>query len=314
MLMKQKDLSFLEGERFSLRRSLSGMSTPLTSHSTPPDASFGPKLAIRSEPMSRRRAPRRARRLQVRFWKPGEPHAFTGYTTNLSTTGMFVATNSPLPQGARIRIEVVERDRSFVMEGVVAHARRVRSELMRISQSGMGVRFLTVEELVRELLPAVSTEVEGAPAAAAAQELDVTPTGIGGFGGMGEPLSPAEAAAAAAAPPAPAPPPVSAQGSFCVQFASAKDFLEVFYRDIVNGGLFISTRHPGKIQEIVQVELQLPDAAAEPVRFRGRVVQRYDPRSEDLDDTNLLSGMGLELLDLPAVIEQLRPLVQRLKG
>src|SRR3712207_6651675 len=113
--------------------------------------------------MSRRRAVRRPRRVQVHFWKQGEPTAYVGYTTNISMTGMFVATNSPMAPGARIRVEVIDRDRGFMVEGVVAHARKIRGDMARISQSGMGVRFLSVEELVRELIPAAYGQTEEIP-------------------------------------------------------------------------------------------------------------------------------------------------------
>ena len=103
--------------------------------------------------MSRRISPRRPRRVQVQFWKRGEPHAYPGYTTNISLTGMFIGTRSPLPPGTRLRIEILEGDRGFMVEGVVAHARQIRGELMRLTQPGMGVRFLSVEDLVRELVP-----------------------------------------------------------------------------------------------------------------------------------------------------------------
>src|SRR3954463_2731573 len=103
---------------------------------------------------SRRRAPRRPRRVQVHFWRQGDPTAYIGYTTNISLTGMFVATNSPVSSGSRVRVEVVDRDRGFMVEGVVAHARKSPVELARLNQSGMGIRFLSVEELVRELMPA----------------------------------------------------------------------------------------------------------------------------------------------------------------
>ena len=103
---------------------------------------------------SRRRAVRRPRRVQVHFWRQGDPTAYIGYTTNISLTGMFVATNSPVSSGSRVRVEVVDRDRGFMVEGVVAHARKSPPELARLSQSGMGIRFLSVEELVRELMPA----------------------------------------------------------------------------------------------------------------------------------------------------------------
>src|SRR5689334_20709238 len=143
--------------------------------------------------MSRRRAVRRARRVQVHFWKKGEPTSYSGYTTNISMTGMFIATNSPVPQGSRIRIEVIDQDRGFMVEGVVAHARKIRGDLARLNQSGMGVRFLSVEELVRELIPAAyghSEEIPSSPRTPA-------PT----------PVAPPPEPPQAAAPPPPSQPP-----------------------------------------------------------------------------------------------------------
>jgi hypothetical protein len=80
-------------------------------------------------------------------------------------TGMFIATQNPYPPGTRLRVEVLEGQRGFVIEGVVAHARKIRGELMRLTQPGMGVRFLSIEELIRELIPAGHgvEELPGAP-------------------------------------------------------------------------------------------------------------------------------------------------------
>src|SRR3954453_1519987 len=112
---------------------------------------------------SRRRAIRRPRRVQVHFWKQGDPTAYIGYTTNISLTGMFVATNSPVASGSRIRVEVVDRDRGFMVEGVVAHARRMPAELARLGQSGRGGRFLRGGELVGELMPSGISGTEEIP-------------------------------------------------------------------------------------------------------------------------------------------------------
>src|SRR5882724_1462124 len=122
--------------------------------------------------MSRRQAIRRPRRVQVSFWRRGEPTPFVGYTTNISMTGMFIATNSPMGGGSRIRVEVVDRDRGFMVEGVVAHARKISGEMARISLSGMGVRFLTVEELVRELIPSAVGSAEAVPLAPPPQDVN----------------------------------------------------------------------------------------------------------------------------------------------
>jgi Tfp pilus assembly protein PilZ len=295
------------------------------------DPIYGVRPGVRLEDMSRRRAARRARRLQVHYWKQGETHAYPGYTTNLSTTGMFIATNNPFPQGTRVRIEVMDRGRSFMLEGVVAHARKIRGELMRIAQTGMGVRFLAVEELVRELMPVVpgepaTEEIPAGPApdfAAAEPPLPAAPVPPPPVASPAPPpvaaaappppVAPAAAAPAPASPASvPAAPPVRAgSGLFSVQFASPHDFLEVFRRDILNGGLFVPTRYPGRMQETVDIELLPPDPNEPPFRFQARVVQRYEPHSDDLDGTNLLSGMGLEILNLPAVLDRLRPVVAR---
>ena len=112
--------------------------------------------------------------------------------------------------------------------------------------------------------------------------------------------------------PAPAQRPVDATGVFNVEFLGPPEFLEVFHRDIVNGGLFVSTRYPGRLQEVVRIDLHVPLPYAEPVSFRARVVQRFEPQGSDFG-ANLLAGMGVEILDLPAVVERLRPLVERLR-
>ncbi len=237
---------------------------------------------------------------------------FPGYTTNISTTGMFLATNSPQPPGTRLRIEVVEGDRGFSVEGVVAHARKTRSDMMRLTQSGMGIRFLTVEELVRELIPVIPGETE--------EILDATLSSA--------PPRPAPAAShpitekiappgTAPAPPAPAtspvPRPIDGGGAFSLGFLGPSEFLEIFQRDIVNGGLFVSTRYPGRLQETVRIELRLPLQGVAPVFLSARVVQRFEPQGSSFGP-NLLSGMGVEILDLPAALAELRPIVEKIKG
>jgi len=271
--------------------------------------------------MTRRRAVRRPRRVQVQFWKRGESHQYPGYTTNISTTGMFLATNSPQPPGTRLRIEVLEGDRGFMVEGVVAHARKTRADLMRLSQPGMGIRFLAVEELVRELIPVLPGETEEIPDEPAAAPLPAPPP-------VSPPPAPPPPAAAARPPavtapqqpvpqrpgPAPSPPPrpIEGSGAFKVGFLGPSEFLEVFHRDIVNGGLFVSTRYPSRLQETVQIEIHPPIPGIPPVIVRARVVQRFEPQ-EGSFGPNLLAGMGVEIHEVAAVLEELRPIVERLK-
>ena len=277
--------------------------------------------------MTRRRAVRRPRRVQVQFWKRGESHIFPGYTTNISTTGMFLATNSPQPPGTRLRIEVLEGDRGFIVEGVVAHARKTRSDLMRLTQPGMGIRFMAVEELVRELIPSIPGETEEIPEApaaslAAASSAAAPPPAVHPPAAAPRPVtekvaSPPPAPPPPAASPAPAHPPIprptDGGGAFSMGFLGPSEFLEVFQRDIANGGLFVSTRYPGRLQETVRIELRPPAPGIAPVFLSARVVQRFEPQDGSFGP-NLLSGMGVEILDLPAVLAELRPIVERLKG
>ena len=230
--------------------------------------------------MNRRRSVRQSRRVQVEFWQPGE-HAHRGYTTNLSASGMHIATPHPLPPRSRLRIEVIHGDRGFLVEGVVAHRRAVHPELARVTQAGMGVRFLSPAELIDELFPPEPFDAPGAVATA------------------GNANQPARAE------------PAVDGRIFSVRFASAKDFLGIYRRDIVNGGLFVATGRPGRLHEVVNVELFPPEAAAEPVLVQARVVQRFQPQP---GSGAILIGMGVELLDLPALIERLQPVIDRLEA
>lgn len=274
--------------------------------------------------MTRRISPRRPRRVQVQFWKRDEPHAYPGYTTNISMTGMFIATRSPYPPGTRLRVEVLEGERGFVIEGMVAHARKIRGELMRLSTPGMGVRFMSVDELIRELIP-VGHGVEGLPGAppdpvpplqpgAVEREQDwtsVPPLSPPAMPSMAPPpVPPAPPVRPVQPAPQPIPTPREGAGTFAVHFLSPEEFVEVFRRDIVNGGLFVSTRYPGRLQETVNVELHPPFPGATAVLVRARIVQRFEP-SSDSGSPNLLSGMGVELLELPVVVEKLQPYVER---
>lgn len=248
-------------------------------------------------------------------------------------TGMFLATNSPQPPGTRLRIEVLEGDRGFVVEGVVAHSRKTRGDMMRLSHPGMGVRFLRVDELVRELIPSIPgdprEDTEEIPGTFSEPPGSVPPLAAPAPAWPTVPVEETPWPAAPATPPAaeparPQPPPVrpaappiprptEGVGVFSVGFLGPKDLVEVFQRDILQGGLFVSTRFPGRLQETVQIELHPPLPETEPVQFRARVVQRFEPHQDDLG-ANLLAGMGVEILDLPAVLERLRPVVERLKG
>ncbi|HVR07078.1 MAG TPA: PilZ domain-containing protein [Thermoanaerobaculia bacterium] len=227
--------------------------------------------------MNRRRSERVARRVEVQFWQAGQK-IHRGYSTNISATGMHISTANPLPPQSRLRIEVVHGDRGFLIEGVVAHRRAVHPELMKVMPPGMGVRFLSPDELIREIF-----RPQGVPSAPAAGER-----------GPDADLEP---------------PRQEDLRTFAVRFASAKDFLGIYERDIVNGGLFVATSRPARMREVVSIEIHPPGPTPAPVPLPARVVQRFEPEP---GSNAILVGMGVELLDLPSALARLKPIADRL--
>ena len=103
--------------------------------------------------MSSKPGRRFPRRLSVKFRSAEEPDFKVGYTTNISQTGMFVATIRPFPPGTRVKVEVGNKDQKLVsLDAVVVHARKVAPVWQKIRPSGMGVHFLTPEKHGEDLL------------------------------------------------------------------------------------------------------------------------------------------------------------------
>ncbi|HXU33953.1 MAG TPA: PilZ domain-containing protein [Thermoanaerobaculia bacterium] len=266
---------------------------------------------------NRRESDRVVRRLPVRFWRVGEERSVTGYTTNISTTGMFVVTHQPLPKAARIRVEVLDPRSGFIVEAEVAHAHKVSLELSALGPSGMGVRFLPIETLVRELFPQA---VGGLRGGRTGESPIVSPPAA--------PPAPA-VAAAPAAPPKRAPTPGSfpsnrvpivrvgepvpeaapvGKAPIAVRFSSIEQFLSIYERDLRQGGLFVSTSEPARIGDLMEIELHLPAPLLARVRLRARVVHRIDPQGgEGMGGPNLLAGIGVELLDRRGALAALEP-------
>ncbi len=107
--------------------------------------------------MERRDDDRRPYRIRVYFWDRDTNKRSLGYTTNISTSGMYITTSRLLPRGTRIRVALRSADdRNVAIEAVVARA--IRSKL-QIQPNGMGVRFLRVDELVSEIIPEIDAKL-----------------------------------------------------------------------------------------------------------------------------------------------------------
>lgn len=280
-------------------------------------------------PSERRLHPRYPRRLEVRFWRPSESQPHSGFTTNVSRTGIFLGTGHLLNPGERVRIELLDPERGFMVEGRVVRIHRVALALRHVDQPGVGVRFLLPEELLSDLVPAARGV--GAPlrAGTAVSLQEAEP----GEPEEPEPMTvvapPARPAQPQQQPPAPKPeasgpravPPV-VEGAAVravpprvvpVDFADRSTFLSVYHRDLATGGLFISIPDPAPLQEIVVIELTTPLAKAPALRFEARVVHRFEPHAAVGSGRNLLSGMGVQFLDPDGVKTALAPILAELR-
>jgi Tfp pilus assembly protein PilZ len=271
--------------------------------------------------MSRRTAERHARRVEVRFWRRGQDQPHSGFTIDLSKTGMFLGTSIALDPGERLRLEIVDRERGFVVEGQVARVHRVSLALRHVEQPGVGVRFLGPGDLVSDLIQggrAKGGPVERPAPAVAPLSPEPRPTAAAADGSVDELFGPdpkAKPAAAASRPAAPAesapqPAPRPAR-NVPVEFVDRASFLSVYHRDIAAGGLFVTTDSPADLHEVVLVDLRLPMATPRPLQFEARVVHRFDPKSGGRPG---LTGMGVQFLDpdrvrqaLAAVVGDARP-------
>ncbi len=102
--------------------------------------------------MEKRRNRRHSKRFKVRFGV--KELSATGFTNDISSTGMFVVTTTLLSIGQRVHVEVTLDDNNkLYFEGAVARLTLVAPELRQIMKGGFGLRFLSGAELMGEMVP-----------------------------------------------------------------------------------------------------------------------------------------------------------------
>jgi len=90
-----------------------------------------------------------------------------------------------------------------------------------------------------------------------------------------------------------------------VDYSTVDSFFSDFTRNINEGGLFIETDEPCAVDEVVNLQFQLPGGDA-PVRVRGRVVWV---------DAGEAPGMGIEFEELdPPTRARINQVVRRLRA
>ena len=186
----------------------------------------------------------------MHYWRPGESYCHSGFTSDVSTSGMFLATDEPLPTGSRIRISIGASDLGFFVEGEVTYSRKRRSDRPTPGRRGMGVRFLPIVRVLSKLVPELGAS-------------------------LAQHANPSE------------------EGLFHVVYADAKQFLEVYDRDVTTGGLFVATQRPAEVSEDIEIEVTVAHSGLRPLRLSGAVVYRAEPADEA--HANLMAGMGVEL-------------------
>lgn len=103
-----------------------------------PGATGGREVVRRNS--ENRVADRRKRRLMVRYGVGKADR--TGFTRNLSLTGLYVQTNNVLRPGTTVQVEIVFPERQFSMWAKVVWAKKVPPQLAHILECGMGVCFI----------------------------------------------------------------------------------------------------------------------------------------------------------------------------
>jgi len=82
---------------------------------------------------------RKKTRVSVRFGVD-QPNRM-GLVTDVSARGLFITTNSVLPRGSAVRVQVpVPGADPVILDGKVTRSRRVAAQLVMITKGGMGVR------------------------------------------------------------------------------------------------------------------------------------------------------------------------------
>lgn len=268
---------------------------------------------VSSHQMERRIHRRFPRRIELRYWRPGETQGHTAYTTNISKSGLFVSSATALMPGERLRLEIVDRECGFFAEGRVARVHRVALALRQVDQPGVGVRFLLPEELVENLVPHARQSgpalqggraIEPEPSRPAATGLEAVPEAAS---------DPAEEAEAAARAGRDAAMDIDRSKVVPIEFAEPGSFLSTYHRDISAGGLFVSTPTPMAVQETVWIEMQLPIPGERPRLFAARVIQRFEPQAAVGSGRNYLSGMAVQFLEPEKVLAELKPLLALLR-
>lgn len=244
--------------------------------------------------MERRSAQRQRRRLRVIFTDLATGDRRQGFTTNLSTSGLFLASAHTLPAGSRVRLEIEQDEHSVVLHGEVTRVTRVPPALRSVQREGMGINFIQVAALVSQLLPQ-PTRPAGAPtprrlgaqmpppATRLAPRASSMPKPQRSPRPVAAALPPVAAAAvprgppaathqrtAAAAPPQKTAPIEPTWGRYEIELSDPAELRHRFDGELKYGGMFVPATERPDLDQTVTIELRLP--RTERLRVTARVI------------------------------------------
>ena len=90
--------------------------------------------------MDKRDNTRTRKRLMVKYGTDKTDR--TGFTKNLSETGLFIGTNNVFRPGTTIQVEIQFPERKYSMWAKVVWAKKVPTQLAHVLECGMGVCFV----------------------------------------------------------------------------------------------------------------------------------------------------------------------------
>ena len=97
---------------------------------------------------TRRRGLRKAARLATRFWN--DEIDARGFTSDMSTSGVFVVTREPLVARMHLHLEFELRSGPFLAEGVVVRVVKASTAVQSVVKPGVGIRLLGLLEEFHE--------------------------------------------------------------------------------------------------------------------------------------------------------------------
>ena len=240
--------------------------------------------------MDNRKARRLKRRIQVRFWKQDDSIVKSGFTYNVSLTGMFVCTNSPFKPKTRITIEIGKEGSKLELQGVVRHAARVDPVLHKVKPSGMGVRLLKTEELMAAVLGLENETSAGDEEQEQDQE---------------EKLEEEEAIRTEAVEDQ------EAATIYSMNFVSPRELATTFERDLKFGGIFVPTLNLPEGDDVV-IEFLFDWDDFTRVRIPAHVVKRFDA-AEGTAAGEKVTGIGVAFSDPEGAIMEFLDIVEAQK-